>query len=97
MLPLSTISNCHSSVRVVRALSKRAVPQTIEVGVTTTFVLLQLVSVVSSVVEEPATDLELVYPPPLTCRKIFTVVIPLGSVHERDTDLEPEPATVEAV
>ena len=78
-------------------MSKRAVPQTIEVGVTTTFVLLQPVSVESSVMLEPVTVLELEYPPPLICRKIFTVVIPLGRVHESETDFVPEPEVVEAV
>ena len=59
MLPDSTIRSCPSSVSVVRALSKRAVPQTIEVGVTVVLPFQEL-SVVSSVVEEPVTVLDTV-------------------------------------
>jgi len=96
VLPLSTICNCASSVRVVKALSKRAAPHTIAVGVTVVLPLQEL-SVVSSVVEEPETVLDTVYPPPFICRKIFTVVIPLGRVHEREMDLEPPLEVVETV
>ena len=96
-VPVETICTCASLVSVVIFLSNLAAEPIKEVGVTTTLVLAHEVSVVSSVVEEPMTFLELVYPPPFICRKIFTVVIPEGSVHDKDADLEPDPETVDMV